>query len=182
MKIIRKARPTDLDYIERIYNDIHTAEENGSLTIGWSRGIYPTKATAEEAIRRGEMFVLEKETILGAGIINRTQVDVYFGAPWEYDTDAVCVLHTLVISPQASGCGYGRTFVKFYESWAKEHGLPELRLDTNARNTVARTMYRHLGYREIGIVTTTFNGISGVDLVLLEKNIGIKTTPSTPES
>jgi len=69
------------------------------------------------------MFVPEERQIIGAAIINRTQVDVYDGAPWEYDTDLVCVLHTLVISPQAAGKGYGRAFVEFYEWWAKEHGL-----------------------------------------------------------
>jgi hypothetical protein len=38
-------------------------------------------------------------------------------------------------------------------------------------NKAARTMYQKLGYKEIGIVPTTFNGIPGVDLVLLEKNL-----------
>ena len=168
---IREATITDLNSIEKIYNDIHTAEENGIQTIGWMRGIYPTRKTAEESIRRGDMFVLEDERILGAGIINQMQVDVYYGAPWEYETDAVCVLHTLVISPGASRKGYGCAFVEFYERWAKEHGLPELRIDTNARNKAARTMYQKMGYKEIGIVPTTFNGIPGVDLVLLEKNL-----------
>ena len=44
-------------------------------------------------------------------------------------------------------------------------------MDTNARNEAARAMYRKLGYREIGIVPTVFNGIEGVQLVLLEKKI-----------
>ena len=35
----------------------------------------------------------------------------------------------------------------------------------------ARRLYARLGYREIGIVPTVFNGIPGVDLVLLEKNL-----------
>lgn len=170
---IREANLTDLDSIEEIYNDIHLAEENGRQTIGWMRDVYPTRKTAEEAILRGDMFVLEGGKVIGAGIINRTQVDVYFGAPWEHDTDLVCVLHTLVISPDAAGRGYGRAFVEFYEWWAKEHNLPELRIDTNARNTAARAMYRKLGYKEIGTVPTTFNGIPGVDLVLLEKNLGV---------
>lgn len=154
-----------------IYNDIHTAEENGLKTIGWMRGIYPTRKTAEESILRGDMFVLEDGEVLGAAIINRTQVDVYYNAPWEHETDSVCVLHTLVISPKAAGKGYGRAFVEFYERWAKEHDLPELRIDTNARNTAARAMYGRMRYKEIGIVPTEFNGIPGVDLVLLEKNL-----------
>ena len=168
---IRKATIADLDAIEIIYNDIHTEEEKGNQTIGWIRDIYPTRITAEESISRGDMFVLEEGKILGAGIINQTQVDVYYDASWEYDTDDVCVLHTLVISPEAAGKGYGRAFVKFFERWAKEHGLPELRIDTNVRNTTARAMYRKMNYKEIEIIPTTFNGISGVNLVLLEKNL-----------
>ena len=42
-------------------------------------------------------------------------------------------------------------------------------MDTNAINRRARALYHKLGYREAGIVPTTFNGIPGVDLVLLEK-------------
>ena len=34
-------------------------------------------------------------------------------------------------------------------------------------------MYKRLGYQEIGIVPTSFNGIPGVNLVLIEKNLGI---------
>ena len=168
---IRKATAHDLDAIEQIYDDIHTAEDTGAATIGWIRGIYPTRKTAEDSILRDDMFVLEDGIILGTGIINQTQVDVYYGAPWKYNTEAVCVLHTLVISPKASGRGYGRAFVEFYERWALEHGLPELRIDTNARNIAARAMYKKLGYEEIGIVPTVFNGIPGVNLVLLEKNL-----------
>lgn len=167
----RKANPADLDSIEKIYEDIHSAEENGSQTIGWNIGVYPTRETARDSILRGDMFVLEDGQILGSAVINQIQVDVYYGAPWEMDSESVCVLHTLVIAPQAAGRGYGRAFVAFYERWAKEHDLPELRIDTNARNTAARALYRKLGYKEIAVVPTTFNGIPGVGLVLLEKNL-----------
>ena len=44
-------------------------------------------------------------------------------------------------------------------------------IDTNVRNTAARALYRKLGYKEIAIVPTTFNGIPGFNLVLLEKNL-----------
>lgn len=168
---IRKALPTDLDAIEAIYNEIHTAEEQGLLTTGWLRDIYPTRKTAEESVRRGDMFVLEDGKIAGAGIINRIQVDVYSGAPWEYESDRVCVLHTLVISPRVSGKGYGSAFVSFYEKWAADHDLPELRMDTNAKNLKARALYKKLGYKEIAVVPTSFNGIPGVKLVQLEKNL-----------
>ena len=58
--MIREARPVDLDAIEKIYDNIHAAEESGKAKIGWISGIYPVRATAEEAIRRRDMFVFEE--------------------------------------------------------------------------------------------------------------------------
>ena len=120
---IRKATSYDLDAIEKIYNEIHTAEESGRTTIGWIRGVYPTRKTAEDSILRGDMFVLEDEKIIGAGMINQTQVDGYFGAPWRFDSNAVCVLHTLVISPKEAGKGYGRA------SLPRDSGNPDRSLE-----------------------------------------------------
>ena len=107
------------------------------------------------------------------GGVNQLQVDVYEGAPWKHQVpdDRVCVLHTLVISPAARGKGYGRMFIRFYEDYALQHGCTELRIDTNERNLAARAMYSKYDYQEIDIVPTTFNGIAGVNLVLLEKQI-----------
>ena len=65
--IIRKAASADIDAVEGIYDEIHLAEEEGDLTIGWARGIYPVRETAEAALERGELFVLEDEgLVLGA--------------------------------------------------------------------------------------------------------------------
>ena len=44
--MIRKATEKDIKAIAEIYEDIHTEEEAGNLTIGWERGVYPTEATA----------------------------------------------------------------------------------------------------------------------------------------
>ncbi|MGN0311232.1 MAG: GNAT family N-acetyltransferase, partial [Lachnospiraceae bacterium] len=169
---IRKATINDIDAIEKLYDDIHTAEEKGKQTIGWIRDVYPVRATAQMALTRDDLFVLEDVgKIYGTAIINKTQVDSYSEGRWNHDVadSQVCVLHTLVISPDSAGRGYGSAFVEYYENYALDNDCVELRLDTNARNTVARAMYKKLGYTEIGIVKTDFNGISGIDLVLLEK-------------
>jgi len=170
--IIRKALPADVSAVEIIYDAIHTAEEEGLATIGWVRGVYPTERTASDALERGDLFVQEDGGgIVGAAIINQSQCDGYETANWEYpaqDSD-IMVLHTLVIAPHASGHGYGKAFVSFYEQYAREQGCRYLRMDTNERNMRARAMYQKLGYREIGTIPTTFNGIEGVNLVLLEK-------------
>lgn len=169
--MIRKAVPADLAAIEAIYSATHTAEEQGFTSVGWVRSVYPTRKTAEDALKRQDLFVLEDGEIVGCAIINQLQVDVYTDAPWQHPAadEQVMVLHTLVIHPEKRGMGYGRQFVTAYEEYAKAMGCPFLRMDTNAKNTQARAMYKKLGYLEITIVPCRFNGIEGVQLVLLEK-------------
>lgn len=171
---IRKASNKDLEAVEKIYEKIHDEEEKGNLCIGWIRGIYPVLQTARDAVARKDLFVLEVNGIVsGAAIINQVQVDAYAKGKWMHEArdEDVCVLHTLVISPDAAGKGYGRAFVKFYESYAKDIGCVELRMDTNEKNIAARTMYKKLGYTEVDMVPTVFNGIPDVHLILLEKRI-----------
>ncbi len=172
--LYRKATEQDIPAIARIYADIHTLEESGTVTIGWNRAIYPTEQTARLALRRGDLFVQEQDGLLtGAAIINQIQVECYYGAHWQYDApeDKTMVLHTLVVSPAYARKGLGQDFVAFYEQYALQNGCPFLRMDTNARNTRARAMYKKLGYSEPDIVPCEFNGIPGVQLVLLEKKL-----------
>ena len=173
--MIRKAEKNDLDSVVALYEEIHAAEEAGTVTTGWIRGIYPSRESAKASLDRNDLFVLEENgSILASGIINRIQVDVYAGAPWKHvvPDDQVCVLHTLTVSPASFGKGYARAFLRFYEEYAWQAGCPELRIDTNAVNRSARAMYRKHGYDEIAIVPAVFNGIPDVRLVLLEKYLG----------
>ena len=175
MMTIRKATGEDIPAIAGLYDEIHSREEAGETTTGWLRDVYPVRETAEDSVRRGDMFVQEgpEGEITGTGIINQIQVDVYDDGNWRYPAkdEEVMVLHTLVISGKVKRKGLGGEFLRFYEAYALEHGCRYLRLDTNARNTVARAFYKKHGYDEIGIVPTVFNGIPGVDLVLLEKRL-----------
>ena len=172
--LIRKAADADIDAVEKLYCEIHTAEEAGKQTTGWIRNVYPVRDTAQTALRRNDLFVLEVSgQIYGAGIINHIQADCYRRAKWKYDaSDAqVCVLHTLVISPAHSGKGYGSAFLEFYEQYARQTGCIALRIDTNVKNKTARIMYEKCGYEEVGVVPTCFQGIPNVRLVLLEKSL-----------
>ena len=111
--------------------------------------------------------------VVEAGRLNQQQEPSYAEADWEYDAkeQEVMVLHTLVVSPTIENHGYGRAFVSFYEEFAKIQGCRYLRMDTNQKNTRARQFYKKQGYKEVGIVPCTFNGIKGVQLVCLEKKL-----------
>lgn len=171
--MIRKAELGDVQGIDRIYSAIHTEEEAGEGIVGWVRGLYPTAATAEAAILKGEMFVIEEEEILAAGIINQVQVPSYKECAWRYPAEdsEVMVLHTLVVCPRARGRGLAKSFVRFYEDYAIKQGCRVLRMDTQEKNLPARGLYASLGFIEAGAVPCVFNGIPGVSLMMLEKKL-----------
>ena len=74
----RKAQECDLEKIEQIYLETHTAEEEGIIETGWIRGVYPVRKTAEMALARGDLFVAEEGTdVVGVAIINQLQLDEY---------------------------------------------------------------------------------------------------------
>ena len=172
--MIRKATIADLDAIAAIYDAVHTAEECGEMTIGWNRAIYPTRETAERAIRAEDMYVLEEDgCIAAAGLLNKVQVAEYALIPWEIaaEDDEVFVMHTLVVDPAKTRRGHAAAFVAYYHDLARKLGCRTLRIDTNARNAAARKMYAKLGFREAGAVPCVFNGLEGVQLVCLEREV-----------
>ena len=172
--IIRKATQKDVDAVAKIYEEIHGEESLGKITTGWLKGIYPVKSTAQNALEKDWLFVAEEDgKILSAAIINKYQGPIYEEATWEFEAgeDEVMVLHTLVVSPSSKHQGIGTQMVAFYEQYAAENGCMELRMDTNARTTTARKLYKKLGYKEVSIVPCVFNGIPDVNLVCLEKHL-----------
>lgn len=178
--MIRKATVHDIDRIERIYDAIHDSEEAGTSVIGWRRGVYPTRLTASEAVSRGDLYVLDDNGIIqSAAIINKVQLPEYRLARWHYEAqdDEVLVLHTLVVNPDVSHCGYGSQMVKHYIAMGHELGCKVLRIDTQACNAVARRFYPRFGFQEAGIVKADFFDTTDdtVDLVLLEKPLCISS-------
>ena len=172
--VIRKGTAADIPAVAGIYDALLTREEQGLLTTGWTRGVYPTEETARAALEAGTLYVMEDGgRVVAAAKIDQNQMEQYAQCRWRSDAapEQVLVLHTLVVDPEAKGRGYGSAFVAFYEKLARETGRLCLRMDTNARNTPARALYAKLGYAEVGVVEGVFNGIPGVHLVCLEKGL-----------
>lgn len=173
--MIRYAIKEDLLEIVEIYDAIHDAEEAGSLTIGWKRGVYPTLQTAEQALDAGHLFVFESNgRIYASAIINHCQCECYKYVKWSEDApeDKVLVLHTMTVSPEMLHSGIGRQFMEFFEKMASESGCEWVRLDTQTKNVNPRSFYLKIGYTEVDVVKTTgFNGLGEVELALFEKPI-----------
>lgn len=172
--MVRKATEADIPAVTAIYDALLDREEQGLQSTGWTRGVYPTEQTARDALRAGTLYVMEREgRVTAAAKIDQSQMEQYSRCRWQHDAppEQVLVLHTLVVPPRCGGHGYGTKFVHFYEDCARERGCPYLRMDTNAVNAAARSLYRKLGYREACIVPCEFNGIPNVQLVCLDKRL-----------
>lgn len=175
METIRKATENDIQSVVNIYENVIDHDINVKKTVGWKHGIYPTEDTARTGLAADDLYVMEDGgRIVATARINQEQLEEYRSADWEHEVpdDKVLVLHTLAVDPSAAGRVYGTRFVAFYERLAGESGCTELRMDTNRINTPARTLYAKLGYREVGEIPCSFNGISDVRLLCLEKFIG----------
>lgn len=104
--MIRKATAADIPAIAAIYNALLDREEQGLLTTGWTRGIYPTEQTALDALTAGTLYVLEDEgRVTAAAKIDQHQMPQYAQCPWQYEAppERVLVLHTLVVDPAVKG-------------------------------------------------------------------------------
>lgn len=170
----RKALETDIERISEIYDLLHTEEERGNVSIGWLRGVYPVRETAEEALLAEELYVLtDGGKIVASARLNNVQMPSYKAGKWKIKAadDEVFVMHTLTVDPALNRKGYGKAFVKFYNDTAKEKGYRVLRIDTQAKNVNARSLYASSGFSEAGIVPCDFCGIPDVDLCLLERRV-----------
>ncbi|MEV0093095.1 GNAT family N-acetyltransferase [Streptomyces sp. NPDC050738] len=65
-------------------------------------------------------------------------------------------LDSISVSPEAKGTGVGRRLLEFVEERARELGLPEVRLLTNAMMWENQKLYVHFGYE---LVERTVTGV-----------------------
>ncbi|MEK9968837.1 MAG: GNAT family N-acetyltransferase [Ferrovibrio sp.] len=76
------------------------------------------------------------------------------------------LIWSVAVDPTQQGTGLGRRLLDFAELQARERGLAEVRLYTNALFTENRKLYAHLGYAETGSET-----YEGRELVHMAKTL-----------
>lgn len=148
--ILREAVISDLDSIEKIYQE-HFAHEKkyGAYTI-FQEGVYPTRKIAETALQNGALHIYEEHgIILGSIISDGQQPDEYKKIDWpsKASDDKVKVIHLIIVKPSVYGKGVGSALVNYIIDNAKKQSYMAIRLDTGEQNIPAASLYKKLGFQ-----------------------------------
>ena len=172
--MVRKATEADIPAVTAIYDALLDREEQGLLSTGWTRGVYPTEQTARDALRAGTLYVMEREgRVTAAAKIDQSQMEQYSRCRWQHDAppEQVLVVHTLCIPPSLAGQGLGRECVSRIKQHAAAIGCAAIRLDTWAGNTPAARLYQKNGFSLCGRAEVLFQGRIPEELIFLEYQI-----------
>lgn len=129
---IRRARPDDLDAIVTL-----TEQAYAQYTQTWDAPPIPVTEDYRPRIADGDVWLLEQEGDLAGLIV------------LEREPDHIMIF-SVAVSPNFQGWGYGRRLLEWAETRARDAGLDEVRLYTNARMERNIALYGAFGYREIG--------------------------------
>ena len=152
--MIRKAVMADLNQVEQGFVERLEYQQTHTAYTGWKLHVYPTRATAEQALSAGTLYVMEQEGEIAASMIaSQNQPAKFRDIPWRYPArdDEVLVLHLLCVRPSHARQGIGQAMVRHFMQEARSLHCKTVRLDTGEPNTPAQALYTKLGFECAGL-------------------------------
>lgn len=147
---IKKAGINNIDDIEILYNEsIDWLDSQGIHQ--WKKDVYPTRKSALDALKDNCIYYCTLNgNLTGTFIINENQPQQYSTLNWKYKDGKTMVLHTLVIKPNNTGKGIGKTIMEFVLDFARENAYETVRLDVFPDNKTAAALYSSFGFEFVG--------------------------------
>jgi len=143
----KKANEDELAKIFSIYLECKENLENKGI-FQWDEN-YPTRQLINDAIKKGNLYIIEEDNKLIGTFILNTRVDEYW-EKIEWENNNFLGLHLLAIKPDYQGKGFGKKVLAFCEQKAKEKGYESLHLDVFSKNPAAMNLYINNGYKKVG--------------------------------
>jgi len=148
-------KTSEIDELERLYDDLNDYLAKGINYPGWRKGIYPIRQDAANGIKNGNLFVAKHEgKIAGSIILSHVPEPAYHQAKWQIESDYsdVFVVYTFVVHPDYMKCGVGKALLNFAEDLAVKSNVKSIRLDVYEGNMPAIRLYEKCGFKYIDTV------------------------------
>lgn len=161
---VRQACENDLDEIEQLFNDLNDYLACHVNYPRWSKGVYPLREHAREAIAKGSFYVAVADgKIAGTASYETYQGDPYREVNWNTDFDVpVFVIEKLAVHPEFFGCGVGKALLDYSCVIGRQQGKKAVRLDTFEENIPAARLFEKCGFSYCGTVDLGLEEIYGL--------------------
>jgi len=146
---IDKGNSTDLAQVMVLIKATTVAMRSVGI-LQWD-DFYPDSETMRADLESGALYKLcENGIFVSIVTINSNSPKEYDQLPWRDQQGKHATVHRLTVHPDWQGRGIGKQMMRFVESFTQQHGHTSLRLDAHSRNEQALSLYRGMGFHEVG--------------------------------
>ena len=157
--VIESGTTSDIDELEKLYDDLNDYQSATTNYPGWIKGIYPVRENAVAGIEDNTLFVVRHNgKIVGSVIIDHHPDEAYNNVKWKVDVDysRIFVIRTFVVHPSFLKMGIGRALMDYSFELAQQSGIKSIRLDVYENNLPAIALYEKCGFEYIDTVDLGF--------------------------
>ena len=147
--MIRKAEYKDIELLMSITKAC--AKHMISFGIYQWNEHYPNRLAFETDLKRGELYVLEKnKSIIGCIVLSNVMDEEYIPIKWLTPNGKNLYIHRLAIHPKFQGKGFAQDLMNFAEQFAMDNNYTSVRLDTFSQNRRNQKFYELRNYKRLG--------------------------------
>ena len=160
-----KGTEDDIDELEELYSSTIDFFSQHINYPGWKKGIYPSRETATEGVKEGNLYVVRSgNRIVGTAILRHKPEVAYFQAEWHVNLDYsdVFVVYTFAVHPSFMKKGVGKSLMNFIVDYSQKEKAKAIRLDVYQNNAPAISLYKSCGFEYIDTVDLGY-GQYGLD-------------------
>ncbi len=153
--IIEPGTSTDIDELEKLYNELNDYLAATINYPGWIKGIYPIREDAVAGVNDNMLYVARTDgRIAGSVILNHQPEKAYENVRWKMELDYSCifVIHTFVVHPSFLKKGVGHALMDYSLELAQRSEINSVRLDVYEKNLPAISLYEKCGFEYVDTV------------------------------
>ena len=152
---IEKARPSDIDAVAALYDDLNDYLAANVNYPGWMKGVYPTRNDAEHFFETDTLYVAwVGGALAGSFALTFEPEQNPVNGHWliEAGEDEAFVIHVFAIHPNFHRHGVGSAMLAFATDLGRRIGLKSIRLDVFEHNLPAIKAYEKDGFQYIDTI------------------------------